>query len=73
VGVANNNPTTTIIQQGGFCTTLVAKGDGLPTTAEARCGTALVVEGRAGRGMGGVMVLVVGLQVVGAWVLGRRW
>jgi hypothetical protein len=75
VVVGNNNPTTTIIQQGGFCTTLVAQGGNLPTTANARCGTALVVEAGAGnlRGRGGVVGVVLGLQILGAWVVLRRW
>lgn len=71
--VGNNNPTTTIIQQGGFCTTLVAEGNNLPTTANARCGTALVVEAGASKGRGGVLGVVLGLQVLGAWVVLRRW
>ena len=66
-------PTTTVIQQGGFCTTLIAKGDNLPTTAQARCGTALVIEAGAGRSRGEVVGVVVGLQVLGAWFVLRRW
>lgn len=71
--VGNDNPTTTIIQQGGFCTTLVAEGDNLPTTANARCGTALVVEAGASRGREAVVSIVLGLQFLGAWVVLRRW
>ena len=71
--VGGNTPTTTVIQQGGFCTTLIAKGDNLPTTAQARCGTALVIEAGAGRSRGEVVGVVVGLQVLGAWFVLRRW
>jgi hypothetical protein len=71
--VVGNTPTTTVIQQGGFCTTLIAKGDNLPTTAQARCGTALVIEAGASRGKGGVVGLVLVLQVLGAWFVLRRW
>jgi hypothetical protein len=69
------NPTTTVLQQGGFCTTIIAQGDNLPTVANARCGTALVVEAGAGRSQGREMVVgvVVGLQVLGGWVVLRRW
>lgn len=73
VVVGNNNPTTTVVQQGGFCTTLIAKGDNLPTTAEARCGTALVIEAGASRGKGRVVGMVLVLQVLGAWFVVRRW
>lgn len=75
----NQQATTTVVeQQGGFCTTLYAQGDNLPTTANARCGTALVVEAGAGGrsgwmvggGGGGVVVLA---QVLGAWLVLRRW
>lgn len=70
--VGNDHPTT-IIQQGGFCTTLIAEGDNLPTTANARCGTALVVAAGASRGKEAVVSIVLGLQVLGAWVVLRRW
>jgi len=73
--VGNYNPTTTVVQQGGFCTTLVAEGDNLPTVANARCGTALVVEASASRSQGREMVVgvVLGLQLLGGWVVLRRW
>ncbi|KAM0716772.1 hypothetical protein Q7P37_008217 [Cladosporium fusiforme] len=71
---AYNPPTTTVVQQGGFCTTIIAEGDGLPTTANARCGTALVVEaGADGVGRKSVLGLVAVLQVLGAWFVLRRW
>jgi hypothetical protein len=61
--------------QGGFCTTIIAQGDNLPTIANARCGTALVVEAGAARSRGSDVVVgvVVGLQVLGGWVVLRRW
>jgi hypothetical protein len=73
--VGNYNPTTTVVQQGGFCTTIIAQGDNLPTIANARCGTALVVEAGASRSKGREMVVgvVVGLQILGGWVVLRRW
>ncbi|KAM0693566.1 hypothetical protein Q7P36_006822 [Cladosporium allicinum] len=74
--VGNYNPTTTVVQQGGFCTTIIAQGDNLPTIANARCGTALVVEAGADRVVGrGILAVgaVVGLQVLGGWVVLRRW
>lgn len=49
----------------------------MPTVANARCGTALVVEagadGRRAKGWAGVVGAVVGLQVLGGWVVLRRW
>lgn len=72
--IAGGNPTTTVIQQAGFCTTIVADGDNLPTTANARCGTALVVAGASrSRGQGKVVGIVLGLQILGAWFVLRRW
>ena len=64
------------MQQGGFCTTIIAQGDNLPTIANARCGTALVVEAGAEKVVGrGILVIgaLVGLQVLGGWVVLRRW
>jgi len=74
-GDYNPPPTTTVVQQGGFCTTIIAEGDNLPTVANARCGTALVVEAGAGRARAWVVGVGVGvgLQVLGGWVVFRRW
>ena len=68
--------TTAVVVEGGgpYCSTLTENGPGLPTTRPGSCGTILIVSG-AERGVralavGGVVVVVVGLQVVVGRVFG---
>lgn len=61
--------TTAPVQYNGYCTTIYAKGGNLPTTANALCGTALVLN----VGVRPVAREVLGL-VLGFWFsLGIVW
>ncbi|KAF2468643.1 uncharacterized protein BDR25DRAFT_265439 [Lindgomyces ingoldianus] len=59
-----NAPTTQVVAQGGFCSTLTMSGPGLPTTRQGDCGTILVVnEGYTnfkpvGYGIGAIAILL---------------
>ena len=61
---------------GGYCSTLVAVGPGLPTTEAGSCGTILIVEADAIRrtvlDAGKMIVMLLALHTVGGLILMRR-
>ncbi|KAF7195755.1 hypothetical protein HII31_02890 [Pseudocercospora fuligena] len=61
---------------GGYCSTLVAVGPGLPTTEAGSCGTILIVEADANRrtvlNAGKMVAMLLALHLVGGLILMRR-
>jgi len=51
-GIILTQCTTTPIVYNGYCSTLTANGPGLPTTAQGKCGTILVINRADVRSMG---------------------
>lgn len=69
------SPQTTV-GYGGYCSTLIAVGPGLPTTEAGSCGTILIAEAEAIQaavlGWTKLIAMLVGLQVVGGLLFLRR-
>lgn len=66
----------TNVGYGGYCSTLIAVGPGLPTTEAGSCGTILITEADAVQaavlGWARLIAMVVGLHAVGGVLFLRR-